>query len=104
MGYLHDLSNPVVKETTENAIKMIVDSGRVCGTSPLSMEEAQHHFSLGVRTLGLHGLRLGCMYMVLDLCTRHAPLVGGGISDVLPLYMHAPLVGGGISDMCCLRL
>ena len=47
MGYLHDLGNPKVKEVTERAIKQIVSAGRTCGTSPLSLEEAQHHHDLG---------------------------------------------------------
>jgi 2-keto-3-deoxy-L-rhamnonate aldolase RhmA len=47
MGYLHDLGNPKVKEVTERAIKQIVSSGRTCGTSPLSLEEAQRHHALG---------------------------------------------------------
>ena len=47
MGYLHDLGNQKVKEVTERAIKQIVSAGRTCGTSPLSLEEAQHHHKLG---------------------------------------------------------
>ena len=56
MGYLHDLGNPKVKEVTERAIKQIVSSGRTCGTSPLSLEEAQRHHALG----GEHACHVNC--------------------------------------------